>query len=118
MALVVRLLYVIQLSASPYFTRPLLDQRYYDLCARQLAGEPGSLIDGFRPLLYPLYLSAFYVMDIESGVLLSILSQFMLGIGMCVLIALLTSKLMNREKVSVLLFRYFKLPSPFRKRID
>ena len=66
-ALLVRFAYLIQHSFSPLFARAVLDQKYYDMCARQLAGLGGSVIDGFRPLLYPLFLSFFYRMDPQGG---------------------------------------------------
>ena len=74
-ALIIRFAYFLQHAASPFFARPLLDQKYYDLCARQLAGAGGDLIDGFRPLRYPVFLSGVYMLDLDGGMILSIIAH-------------------------------------------
>lgn len=116
-ALVIRVLYLIQHAASPFFGFPFLDQHYYDLCARQLAGEGGiQLIDGFRPLLYPLFLSPFYKLSPGSGMLLATTAQHILGIGMCCMAAWLAARLfksMTAGYVSGLLFALSPVPLYF-----
>ena len=111
-ALIVRVLYFIQHVSSPFFGKPLLDQHYYDLCARQLAGAGGDLIDGFRPLFYPLFLSAFYTLDLDGGIILSIIAQHALGIGMTVMVAWLTMRIFDSTKAGVVAGLLFCFSAP------
>ena len=91
-AIIVRFAYFTQHIASPFFARAVLDQKYYDLCARQLVGEGGSIIDGFRPLLYPLFLSTFYRLDSQGGIVVALIIQHLLGIGMVIMVGGLASR--------------------------
>ncbi|MDZ8119380.1 tetratricopeptide repeat protein [Pontiella agarivorans] len=111
-ALIVRALYFFQELASPFFLRPLLDQHYYDLCARQLAGGGGDLIDGFRPLLYPLFLSGFYRIAPDSGILLSVMAQMALGVGITVLVAALSMRIFSNRTAGILAGLFFCLSAP------
>ncbi|MBN2685199.1 MAG: tetratricopeptide repeat protein [Pontiellaceae bacterium] len=111
-ALIVRVLYLIQHAGSPFFGRALLDQHYYDLCARQLAGEGGGIIDGFRPLLYPLFASLFYRIDPDSGLFLTTLVQHGLGIIMAIMIAWLASRFFNSIKAGAVAGLLFALSAP------
>jgi uncharacterized SAM-binding protein YcdF (DUF218 family) len=111
-ALIVNFLYFFQSAASPFFGRPLLDQHYYDLCARQLAGGTGDLIDGFRPLLYPLFLSVFYSIDLDGGILLSLVAQLVISIIMTLLVALLAMRLFNSEGAGIISGVLFALSGP------
>ncbi|MEI6891697.1 MAG: tetratricopeptide repeat protein [Pontiella sp.] len=111
-ALIVRVLYFFQQLGSPFFARPLLDQHYYDLCARQLAGHGGDFIDGFRPLLYPLFLSLFYRIAPDSGLLLSLFSQWAMGIGITVLVATLTMQLFRNTAAGITAGLLYCLSAP------
>ena len=111
-ALIVRILYFSQHVLSPFFSRPLLDQHYYDLCARQLVGAGGNLIDGFRPLLYPIFLSLFYRLDLDSGLLLSLVAQHLLGIGMAVMVARLAMRMFENAKAGVIAGLLFCFSAP------
>lgn len=111
-AFMIRALYFFQALASPLFIKPVLDQRYYDLCAQQLAGAGGQLIDGFRPLLYPLFLSFFYTLDLHSGILSALLFQLLMGVGMTVLVALISTQLFRNEKAGILSGIFFALSAP------
>lgn len=111
-SVITRTLYLLQQIPSPFFAKPLLDQHYYDLCAQQLAGAGGNIIDGFRPLLYPLFLSAFYAIDLDGGILLSIIAQHLLGIGLTVLIAAIAMRLFNNTKAGIFAGLLFCLSSP------
>lgn len=111
-ALIVKILYFFQYAASPFLGRPLLDQHFYDLCARQLAGGGGELIDGFRPLLYPLFLSIFYSMDLDSGILLSLIAQLVMGVSMTLLVTLLSMRLFSNEKAGIISGMLFALSAP------
>lgn len=111
-ALIIRVLYLIQHAGSPFFGRALLDQHYYDLCARQLAGAGGNLIDGFRPLLYPLFASLFYRIDPDSGIFLTTVIQHVLGIGMTMMIAWLASRFFTSIKAGAVAGFLFALSAP------
>ncbi len=111
-ALIIRFAYFLQHAASPFFAKPLLDQHYYDLCARQLAGAGGALIDGFRPLLYPLFLSGFYMLDLDSGMILSIIALHVLGIGMTVMVAWLAMRLFDNTKAGIVAGLFFCFSAP------
>ncbi|VGO20907.1 tetratricopeptide repeat protein [Pontiella sulfatireligans] len=112
MALFVRFAYFLQHLSSPFFARPFLDQKYYDLCARQLAGAGGDLIGGFRPLLYPYFLSLFYSLHLESGMLLSIMAQHIMGVGMAVLVAWLAMRFFADTKAGLVAGLFFCLSAP------
>jgi tetratricopeptide (TPR) repeat protein len=111
-ALIVRFLYFIQHLNSPFFARPLLDQRYYELCARQLAGMGGELISGFRPLLYPAFLSIFCRLDPEGGILWAIVIQHLFGVLMTLLIAIGTSILFKNASAGIAAGILFCLSGP------
>ena len=111
-AIIVRFAYFTQHIASPFFARAVLDQKYYDLCARQLAGLGGSVIDGFRPLLYPLFLSTFYRLDSEGGMVIALLVQHLLGIGMVVMVGWLASRWFGSTKVGIVTGLFFALSGP------
>jgi len=111
-ALVIRLAYLIQHVGSVFFGRPLLDQHYYDLCARQLAGAGCQLIDGFRPLLYPLFLSVFYGINLDHGIILSIIVQHLLGVGMAMMVAMLAMRFFDSAKAGFAAGLLFCLSGP------
>jgi len=110
--LIIRFAYFLQHIASPFFARLLLDQHYYDLCARQLAGAGGDMIDGFRPLLYPLFLSAFYALDLDSGMIFSIIAQHILGVGMTVMVAWLAMRMFGNTRAGIVAGLLFCFSAP------
>lgn len=111
-ALTVRFLYFFQSVDSPFFGRPILDQHYYDLCARQLAGGGGELIDGFRPLLYPIFLSVFYIIDLDGGLLAALIAQLLLGVASSILVAFLSARLFNSARAGMISGLCFVLSAP------
>ncbi len=111
-ALSIRLIYLFSHILSPFFAQPFLDQRYYDLCARQLAGAGGNLIDGFRPLLYPFFLSIFYTLDLEDGIILSILAQHTLGVCITLMVAWLALRIFDSIKAGLIAGLLFCFSAP------
>lgn len=90
MALVVRLVAVVQEARSVFFAFPVLDERYYLGAARALLGLPeGIALDGFRTLGYPVFLALFLgVAGPEGGTVAALLAQHLLGVATGVLVAL------------------------------
>lgn len=89
LALAIRVVWVLELRASPDFEHPLLDAAYHDEWARDIAaGKP--FIDGpyFRAPLYPWLLGACYALFGHSF-LIPRLIQACLGAGTCVCLYLL-----------------------------
>jgi tetratricopeptide (TPR) repeat protein len=111
-ALIVRAFFLLQLSTSAFFARPILDQHYYDLCARQLCGAGGDIIDGFRPLLYPLFLTPFYAINANDGIFYSIVAQLVIGILMSIIIMLVSARLFDHPKAGMLAGLLFALSAP------
>lgn len=111
-ALVVRALYLFAHLSSPFFARPFLDQKYYELCARQIAGMGGNVIDGFRPLLYPFVLSVFYLLDPDNGELLSLIAQHTMGIAMAVMVAWLAMHLFDSKRAGLIAGLLFAFSAP------
>ena len=112
MALVIRASFFLQYFSSPLFGQLFLDQKYYDLSARQLAGTDIDMIDGFRPLLYPLFLSLFYRISAVSGMLLSMIAQMALGIGITVLVATLAMRVFKNTVAGIIAGLLFCLSAP------
>lgn len=112
LSLVVRFAYLLQNMGSSLFGRPLLDQHYYDLCARQLAGMGGDLLDGFRPLLYPAFLSLIYRLDAGGGVFWAIIAQHVLGVLMALLIAMGAARLFKQPSAGIVAGLLFCLAGP------
>ena len=96
--LLLRLSYFFAHGASPYFGVPLLDQIYYDMVARLLTeGGELSQLQGFRPLLYPMFLSVFYRIGGDMGFELSLVAQHGLGIATAALVALIGQRLFRNR---------------------
>ena len=111
--LFVRLLYLSQHAASPLFAIPSLDQRYYDLMARQIAGLSSlPAIDGFRPLLYPLFLSGIYRFAPENGPLFALLAQHAMGACMALMTAWLAARLFRDSRAGLAAGLLFALAGP------
>lgn len=96
--LLLRLAYFFDHGTSPYFGVPLLDQIYYDMVARLLTeGGELSQLQGFRPLLYPMFLSVFYRIGGSMGFEFSLVAQHGLGIATGVLVALIGARLFRNR---------------------
>jgi len=90
LALLLRLIYVFQYQANPFFDHPIMDSRNHDLWARSyLSGEP--FLPGhpyFRAPLYPWFLAACYRL-FGDGYLAPRLAQALLGALSCGLVFLI-----------------------------
>lgn len=87
MALLTRAIYFREHLESAFFGVPILDEKYYDTAARLLVSGGGSLetLDsGFRPWLYPFFLSVWYRLGGEWGDVLAIVVQHLLGCAIAV----------------------------------
>jgi Flp pilus assembly protein TadD len=91
-ALALRLLYLVDLTAIPFFAEPQMDAGYHDAWARRLAaGEGSDPSVYFRAPLYPFFLAALYRLGADYlGVRVV---QFMIGTAT----ALLTTALVYRR---------------------
>src|SRR5215469_17673582 len=90
LGLIIRVGFFLEHSHSPSFGVPTLDQTYYDTVARMLlAGADLHALHGFRPLLYPAFLAAWYKLGGSWGVDLALLAQHLLGIGTGLIVVLL-----------------------------
>jgi tetratricopeptide (TPR) repeat protein len=98
LGLIVRIGFFVEHARTPSFGVPTLDQKYYDMVARMLlAGQDLHQLHGFRPLLYPMFLAAFYRLGGSWGTDLAILGQHLLGVGTGVLVALLGARLFRNR---------------------
>lgn len=96
LALLVRIIYVLQARANPQFAAPLMDAGYHDEWAWQLAsGTWRSEGPFFRAPLYPLFLAGLYKMA-GHNYLVPRLVQAAIGSLNCVLIYLIGSRLFSR----------------------
>jgi tetratricopeptide (TPR) repeat protein len=93
LGLVVRLGFFVEHARSPSFGVPTLDQTYYDTVARMLlAGQDLHGLHGFRPLLYPLFLTVWYKLGGPWGIDLALLVQHLLGVATGLIVALLAAR--------------------------
>jgi Flp pilus assembly protein TadD len=113
-ALVVRLGYLAEHSASPFFTVPVLDAFHFDRLARGFAdgSAPPELLSGFRGILYPLLLAPLYVLfDRAAPVAVQIL-QHLLGVATAVGVAALAGRLFARESAALAAGLLYALAAP------
>ncbi len=97
LALVVRVIYVLQAQANPQFDAPLMDPAYHDQWAWQLAqGTWAPEGPFFRAPLYTFFLAAIYAIG-GHDYLLPRLVQAVLGAGSCVLIYLIGRRLFSEN---------------------
>ena len=103
LGLVPRLAYLSEHAGSAFFNVPILDEKYYDAVARALAeGGPVAAINpGFRPLLYPLFLSLWHRLAPEWGTVLAIVVQHLLGVATGLLVAVIAMRLFRRPSAGV-----------------
>jgi tetratricopeptide (TPR) repeat protein len=98
LGLAVRAFYLIEHARSPSFGVLTLDQKYYDGAARMIvAGEDLHQLNGFRPLLYPMFLAVLYKIGGAHGVDLAIVTQHLLGVLTGLLVALMGRKLFGHR---------------------
>ncbi len=89
LAVLLRLFYFQGHLLSPLSTVPVLDAKHYDGVARAiLQGKGGeALADGFRPVLYPLFLAAIYKIAGTWDIIAAMAAQHFLGIWTALLVA-------------------------------
>lgn len=97
LALLVRVIYILQQRANPQFDSPLLDPAYHDQWAWQLASGTWKP-DGpfFRAPLYPLFLGAIYRV-VGHDFLAARLVQAVFGSLSCVLTYAIGARLFSRK---------------------
>jgi tetratricopeptide (TPR) repeat protein len=99
-ALAVRLVYVFQLSANPFFNRPIVDSETYDRMASNIAEgkdpEPGPF---FQPPFYPYFLGLLYAVFGRHFFTVRFV-QMLLGVGN-VLLAYYLAKRLFGEKIAL-----------------
>jgi Flp pilus assembly protein TadD len=97
LALLVRLVYLYEVSRSPTFLAPIVDSAAYDSLARSLAEgrqiQPESFWQAF---FYPLFLSGVYSFS-GASIICARFIQILLGSGLCVLVYRLGQKVFNRR---------------------
>ena len=92
--LAIRFLYFFEHSRSPFFAIPLLDEAYYNQFARMLlSGADIRIFGGFRPLLYPFFLSLLYRLGGALSIEFSLLTQHMMGIATSLSIVIISARL-------------------------
>lgn len=102
LGLVVRIGYFVEHAHSPFFGAPVLDEKYYDTVAKMLlAGDDLHELHGFRPLLYPMFLAAFYKIGGAWGVDLALFAQHLLGVATGMIVALLAARLFRHRLCGV-----------------
>jgi tetratricopeptide (TPR) repeat protein len=95
LALVVRLVYLLESFDDPSFAAPIVDAGDYDLVARRLADGGGLDPRLFwQPFLYPVLLAAIYAAS-SGSILAAKLVQVLLGTATSCLAALLGSRLVD-----------------------
>lgn len=100
--LVVRVLYWNEHVASAFFSIPILDEKYYDQFARMLiSGQDLSNLAGFRPILYPFFLSVIYRIGEGFSIALAVFVQHMLGAATSIIVALLSARLFNSRRAGI-----------------
>ena len=98
LGLIIRIGCFVEHAHSDSFGVPTLDQKYYDMVAKMLlAGEDLHELNGFRPLLYPMFLAANYKLGGSWGVDFALLAQHLLGVATGLLVALLGARLFGHR---------------------
>jgi tetratricopeptide (TPR) repeat protein len=96
-ALGVRLLYLVDLRHTPFFSDPQMDALYHDQWARRLAAGDwwGSEVF-FRAPLYPYFLGVLYALSGADQILVRV-AQFMIGAGTALLTVVLPYRRIGRR---------------------
>ena len=98
-ALVIRLIYLHDISASPTFLTPIVDPAEYHRLAQSLAGGMGMSPSFFwQGFFYPLFLSGIYFLSGASIVCAKIFQVF-LGSVVCVLVYRLGKKIFDHKSI-------------------
>ena len=97
-ALLVRLVFLYQVSKSPTFFTPIIDSGHYDQLAKSLArGELTGPTFFWQPIFYPLFfLSRIYLIT-GNSILCAKLLQSLLGSVLCVLVYQLARRLFDHR---------------------
>jgi Tfp pilus assembly protein PilF len=97
LALVVRLVYLYEISSSPTFFTPIIDPSEYNGLAEALA-KTGTMSAGFfwQVFFYPLFLSVVYFFT-GASILCAKLIQVILGSVVCVLVYQLGQKIIDHR---------------------
>lgn len=96
-ALLIRLIYLVQSSRNPYFYTPVFDGQNYDLLARGILRS--GLVDPqlfWQPVFYPLFLTVSYALTGSSIVAVKTL-QIIIGTATCGLTCLLGRRIFDRR---------------------
>jgi tetratricopeptide (TPR) repeat protein len=94
-ALALRLLYLVDLAHTPFFTHPQMDAWFHDQWARRLAAGQGSGQDVFfRAPLYPTFLAGLYRLGADAVAVRAV--QFIIGAGTAMLTAALSARRLGR----------------------
>jgi len=94
-ALVIRLIYLQQISSSPFFNFPIIDAFYHDRWAAQIAaGDWWGKEVFFKAPLYSYFLSLIYLIFWHNYYLVAA-AQFIIGAFSCVLIFLIAKEIFN-----------------------
>jgi Flp pilus assembly protein TadD/4-amino-4-deoxy-L-arabinose transferase-like glycosyltransferase len=95
LAVIIRIIYILQARANPQFAAPMMDAGYHDEWAWQLAqGTWESGRPFFRAPLYPMFLSAIYSLG-GHNFLLPRLIQAFIGAGSCLLLYLIGRRIFS-----------------------
>ena len=98
LGLIIRAGFMVEHAQTPSFGVVTLDQKFYDTAARMLlAGEDLHLLRGIRPLLYPMFLAAWYKMGGQHGIDLAVAAQHLLGVLTGLLVAILGARLFQHR---------------------
>ncbi|MEA2063542.1 MAG: tetratricopeptide repeat protein, partial [Gemmatimonadota bacterium] len=95
-ALAIRLFYLMELASTPWFSHPIIDERFFDDWAQRIAH--GSFISNeplFRGPLYALFLAAVYAVFGHTYLVPRLLTV-LLGTGSCFFMYYLGRKAFNR----------------------
>ena len=97
LAIIVRLLYFFEYSASPFFGIPILDEAYYDSVARALVADESTsqLNPAFRPMLYSAVLATIFQLTQGWEYAAAFIFQHLLGILITLLVADLGRRLFD-----------------------
>jgi tetratricopeptide (TPR) repeat protein len=97
LALGVRAIFLLEMSAGPLFRIPLVDAETYDTLARQVAQGRGWSKDFFwQPPFYPFFLSLVYSVT-GSSVAAAKIVQAVIGAGTCLLTFVLGAGILGRR---------------------
>lgn len=102
LALIVRIIYVSQLAATPFFDSPIVDAEYHDAWAREILSQ-GIGHEGvfFRAPLYPYFLALIYSLS-GGSYLAARLAQCLLGTATAILTYLLALSFTKRRAAALI----------------